>query len=95
MKSESVSAALVLLLFICALLAVWLSIRWFFSVREVQELQAQQSRISNTRAAAQALANDAMQYSRGNPKMEALLAEFAPRQNTNQSLTTPITPPAK
>ena len=85
MKSETVSAALVLLLFLTALGAVWLSLRWFFSVREMQELQAQQARVNNTRAAAQALANDTLQYANRNPAIEPLLAEFNLRAGTNQA----------
>ena len=87
MKSESVSAALVLLLFVGALVAVWLSVRWFFSVKEFQ-----QTRINNTRAAAQALANDTMQYARQNPRIEPLLTEFNLRPATNQL---PANPAAK
>lgn len=92
MKTESVSALLVLLLFLSALVAVWLSARWFFSVKEVQELQAEQVRINNTRAAAQALANDTIQYARKNPAMEGVLAEFNVRPATNQA---PVSPAAK
>ena len=76
MKSESVSAVMVLLLFLSALVAVWLSVRWFFSVKEVQELQFQQTRVNNTRTAAQSLANDTMQYARQNPRIEPVLVEF-------------------
>lgn len=84
MKSENVSAALVLVLFIGALASVWLSLRWFFSVREMQELQSEQMRITNTRTAAQALANDTVQYANRNPAIEPLLAEFNLRGGTNQ-----------
>ena len=88
MKSENVSAILVLLLFLGALGSVWLSVRWFFSVKEVQELQFQQARVNNTRAAAQGLANDAIQYARKNPAIEPLLVEFNLRP-TNQPPTNP------
>jgi hypothetical protein len=89
MKSETVSAILVLLLFVSALVAVWLSVRWFFSVKEMQELQFQQARMANTRAAAQGLANDAIQYGRKNPAIEPLLVEFNLRPTTNQPLANP------
>lgn len=92
MKSESVSAALVLALFVSALFAAWTSLRWFFSVKEVQELQARQLQISNTRVAAQALANDVIQYANKNPRIEPLLAEFNLRGPTNQA---PANPAAK
>jgi hypothetical protein len=84
MKSETVTAVMVLALFVSALAAVWISARWFFSVKEVQDLQAQQARITNTRVAAQALANDVIQYGNKNPRIEPLLAEFNLRGPTNQ-----------
>lgn len=84
MKSESVSALLVLVLFISALGAVWLSVRWLFSMRELQELQGQQARVNNTRMAAQALANDTLIFGQKNPAMEPILAEFNLRPGTNQ-----------
>jgi len=89
MKSENVSSVLVLLLFIGALGAVWLSVRWFFSMREMQALQAQQVHVNNTRAAAQALANDTIRYADRNPALEPLLAEFNLRPVTNQPPTKP------
>jgi len=84
MKSESVSAVLVLVLFVSALAAVWLSVRWFFSVKEMQQLQLRQAQVNNTRTAAQALANDVVNYGRKNPAIEPLLAEFNLRAPTNQ-----------
>ena len=92
MKSETVSAAMVLVLFVSALFAVWISVRWFFSVKEMQELQFQQNRINNTRIAAQSLANDTMQYARRNPRIEPVLLEFNLRGPTNQPSANP---PAK
>lgn len=88
MKSETVSAVLVLILFLSALTAVWLASRWFFSVKEMQQLQFQQARINNTRAAAQSLANEIVVYGRKNPAIEPILKEFNLRSPTNQ-------PPAK
>lgn len=92
MKSETVSAVMVLVLFVSALVAVWVSVRWFFSIKEMQDLQFQQARISNTRVAAQALANDVIQHAGRNPRMEPLLAEFNLRPMTNQ---VPANPTAK
>lgn len=76
MKSETISALLVLILFIGALASVWLASRWFFSVKEMQQLQGQQLRINNARAAAQSLANEAVAYGRKSPEIEPILKEF-------------------
>ena len=89
MKSENVSSVLVLLLFISALGAAWISVRWLFSMREMQALQAQQMHVNNTRAAAQALANDSLRYADRNPALEPLLAEFNLRSATNQAPAKP------
>lgn len=89
MKSETVSAVMVLLLFVGALVAVWTSVRWFFSVREMQALQFQQTRVNNTRMAAQSLANDSMQYGRQNARIESVLVDFNLRP-TNQPAANPV-----
>jgi len=89
MKSETVSAVMVLVLFVSALFAVWVSVRWFFSMKEMQELQFQQNRINNVRIAAQSLANESIQYGRRNPRMEPILVEFNLRAGTNQPSINP------
>ena len=86
------TAVMVLVLFVSGLIAVWISARWYFSVKEVQDLQAQQARINNTRVAAQALANDVILYGNKNPRIEPVLAEFNLRGPTNQA---PAKPPVK
>lgn len=91
MKSETISAALVLILFLSALSAVWLASRWFFSVKELQQLQNQQALMNNARAAAQALANETMAYARKNPAIEPILKEFNLRPATNQAPAKPST----
>ena len=80
---------MVLLLFLSALVAVWMSVRWFFSVREMQALQFQQAAINNTRMTAQSLANDAIVYARQNPRMEPILFDFNLRASTNQPSANP------
>ncbi len=76
MRQDTLTALLVGLLFASALTACGLSVRWFFSMREMQELQLQFGIVNNARAAAQALVNDAVAYSRQNPSIEPILQEF-------------------
>jgi len=94
MNRDSVATLLVGLLFLSALVAVWASVRWFFSVRELQSLQVNAAQVNNTRAAAQALANDALMYSRKNPAMDALLQEFNVRQKGETGTNQPGPKPA-
>ena len=90
MKRDTLASLLVGLLVASSLVAAWLSVRWFYAVREMQDLQAQFAIVNNARAAAQALANDALAYSRKNPAIEPLLQEFNMRPaGTNAPTTKP------
>lgn len=71
-----VELALVLILSACALFAAWVSVRYFFSAREAQRLQGQAVAVNNIRNAAQALANDAVEYSKRSPAMDDILQQF-------------------
>jgi hypothetical protein len=92
MKRDTVPVILVGLLCVSSVVAAWLAVRWFFAVRETQDLQMQFAIVNNIRVAAQSLSNEAVAYGRKNPAIEPLLQEFsirAPSQTpTNQ-------PPAK
>jgi len=89
MNRDTLASILVGLLCASALLSVWLSVRWFFSVRELQQLQVHAAQVNNSRAAAQSLANEALAYSRKNPAMETLLQEFNLRQKEGSTNQTP------
>jgi hypothetical protein len=61
---------------VCAAFTVWVSVRYFFSMKEVQRLQGQTVTINNTRNAAQALANESVEYSKRNPAIDPILHQF-------------------
>jgi len=89
-----VELVLVIILSLCALFAAWVSVRYFFSMREAQRLQGQAIAINNTRNAAQALANDAVEYSKRNPAMDPVLQEFDIKARaTNAPAPAQPTPP--
>ena len=91
-KRDTLAGLLVGLLSASALVAAWLSVRWFLTVREMQELQVQFAVVNNARAAAQALSNDALTYARKNPAIEPILQEFnlrPPGVATNQAPARP------
>ena len=92
MKRDTMRVILVGLFCVSSVVAAWLAVRWFFAVREMQDLQAQFAIVNNIRAAAQSLSNESLAYSRKNPAIEPLLQEFnirAPGQPTTNQ------PPAK
>ncbi len=95
MKRETLAGLLVGLLSASALLAAWLSARWFFTVREMQELQLQFVLVNNTRAAAQALSNDVLAYARKNPAIDPILQEFNLRPATTATNTPASRPVGK
>jgi hypothetical protein len=89
MKRDSLAAILVGLSCASAVLAMALALLWLSSMREMEDLQGQAAVVNNRRAAAQALVNDAVLYSREHPAMEALLQEFNLRQASTPATNTP------
>lgn len=75
-KPNQLGAWLAGVLMVCAGLTLWLSVSYYFSVGELQRLQAQYQALNNARAAAQALANDAVEYSKRNSAIDPVLFQF-------------------
>lgn len=76
MKSNLFCTLTLGLFLVCALYTVWLSVRYFFSVQELQQLQSQYVTVEQTRNAIQSLANEALEYSKKNPRIDPLLQQF-------------------
>ena len=72
----------------------WISMSYYSSVGELQRLQAQYGAINNARTAAQALANDAVEYSKRNPSIDPLLFQFEIKQKPTAAAPAPTVKPA-
>lgn len=73
---DTVGLLLVGALCFSAIATLWYAWDHYSSVRELQQIYARQAAIGNTRAAANALANEAIEYSRTNPAIDAILFKF-------------------
>ena len=73
---DTVGLLLVGALCLSAILTLWYAWDHYSSVRELQQLYVRQTTMSNTRAAANSLANEAIEYSRTNPAIDAILFKF-------------------
>jgi|KBSSwiStaDraftv2_1062776.scaffolds.fasta_scaffold724497_2 hypothetical protein len=93
MKSNGLASALTGAVMISALITAWVSARYFFSMREWQKLQAQYMIMNNVRSAAQALANESVEYSKTNNRIDPILYHYdiKPRPGTNPPAA-PVTP---
>jgi hypothetical protein len=80
MKSNALASLLTGAVIVCALTLLWISTRYFFAMREMQKLQGQYSFMNNTRAAAQGLANEALEYSKRNPAIDSILYQYDVKQ---------------
>ena len=87
MKNNLVGALLVGILFLCTAFTLWTSIRYYFSMREAQRLQFRAIVINNTRNAAQALAAEAVEYSKRNPTMDTVLQQFDIKARSTNAVT--------
>jgi hypothetical protein len=76
MKSNGLASALTGAVMVCALTTGWVSVKYFFSMREWQKLQVQYATMTTARSAAQALANDAIEYSKRNTNIDGILYRF-------------------
>jgi hypothetical protein len=90
MKINLLTAVLVGVLLVCSLLATWISVRYFFSVKELQQLQGEMLRVNQTVAAVQSLAAQAVDYSKRNPAIDPILQSFELKPKTNMP---PLPPP--
>ena len=84
---DTVGLLLVGALCFSAIVTLWYAWDHYSSVRELQQLYARQSAIATTRAAANALASDAIDYSRTNPAIDAILFKFDLKTHSGAALT--------
>jgi len=91
MNRNYVTGALLGLLFLSALSASLLCFRYLSSMRRLGHLQARFVTIQNHRNQIQALANEALEYSKRNPAIDPLLVDMAIKPKV---VFTPNTPAA-
>ena len=73
---DTVGVLLVGALWLSAILAIWVSLDHGYRVKKLQELYVRQPEINNLNAAAQSLANEAIEYSMKNPAIDPILLQF-------------------
>ncbi len=84
---DSVGVLLVGALSLSAILTLWYAWDHYSSVRQLQQIYSRQAAISNTRAAANSLANEAIEYSRTNPAIDAILFKFDLKSRLDPAVT--------
>ena len=84
LRNNPIGSVLVSLFFLLALIACWISVRYYFSVKEAQAMQFRIQAIEGTMAGMQRLVNDTLEYSKKNPDVDSILFKFR--------LKTPATP---
>ena len=84
---DTVGLLLVGALCLSAIVTFWYAWDHYASVRELQQIYTRQAAISNTRVAANSLANEAIEYSRTNPAIDAILFKFDPPTPTASTPT--------
>jgi len=76
MKSNLFCTLTVGVFLVCALYTVWLSVRMFFTFRELQQLQYQYVGVEQLQQAAQGLANEAVEFGKTNAAIDGILQRF-------------------
>ena len=72
MKNDNITTFLNLVLFVLAILGVIFALQTIFRTRELRSLQMQATQANGYRMAVEALANDAVAYSKNNPNSDIL-----------------------
>jgi hypothetical protein len=72
MKNDNITTALNLVLAVLAILGVIFALQTIFRTRELRSLQMQATQANGYRMGVEALANDAVAYSKQNPNSEIL-----------------------
>ena len=75
-RSNPFAVALISLLFVLSLGCAWCAAWWFLGARELQQLKHRYQLMNQTSSAVQALANEAIEYSRRDPSIEPILKQF-------------------
>jgi hypothetical protein len=84
---DTVGLLLVGALCISAIVTFWYAWNHYSSVRELQQIYSRQAAISNARVAANSLASEAIEYSRTNPAIDAILFKFDLKPRSRAGLT--------
>jgi|SRR5207247_3692132 len=93
-RHNPTAVALVTALFLSALASCWFAAWWFLGARELQALEFQYQSMTQVSGAVQALANDALEFSRRNAAIDPLLQQFdlKPKPATAPAPATPSAP---
>jgi hypothetical protein len=85
MKNDNITTALNLVLAVLAILGVIFALQTIFRTRELRSLQMQATAANGYRMAVEALANDAVAYSKNNPNSDILrILQPAPAKPANR-----------
>ena len=76
MKQSFLTTLLAGVWMLCAVLTIILAAQYYFSMKETERLRLRYAQISSARAAMQALAEDAINFSQQNPSIDPVLQEF-------------------
>lgn len=88
-RNNLFGSVLVLLLFVLGLSACLWAVRYYFMVREAQNLQIRYQALQTTTTAIQALVAETVEYSRRNPDIDSILHKYnlKARPGTNAPAT--------
>jgi hypothetical protein len=75
-RNHPLAVGLITTIFLLGLFAFWCVGWWYLGVRELQGLKYQYQAMTRTTSAVQALANDAIEYSRRAPAIDPILQQF-------------------
>jgi hypothetical protein len=96
-RNHPIAVTLITVIFLLSLASCWHAGWWFLGARELQALDYKFQAMQQTSAAIQALANEALEYSRRNPSIDPLLQQFElkPRPSSSAPANQPAPKPVR
>jgi hypothetical protein len=79
MRNNQMTSLLVGMLFLLTLFTGWLTLKYNWSLRDLQQVQAKANSVNTLRNTLQSLAAETIEYSKKNPAIEPLLQSLASR----------------
>jgi len=76
LRNNPIGSILVTVFFLLALIACWLSARYYFSVKEAEGMRDRIRTVESTLALMQRLAAESVEYGKKNPDLDPVLVRF-------------------
>ncbi len=92
LRNNPIGSVLVSFFFLLALIACWISVRYYLSVKDAQAMQFRMQAMEGTMSSMQRLVTETIEYSKKNPDVDSILFKFRLKTPPTPAPAAPATP---